>query len=146
MQNKYQMKPLPFVPGSEFAGTVIEAVGEGVTHLQVGQSGLPVGHRRLWHPHPGPGSPVHTAASRFPFVDAAAFIMIYATSTTRWWIGANSKPVKPCWCWAQPGRGHGGHPDRQGHGCPVIAAASTDEKCALCTSIGRRRHHQLRSS
>ena len=38
VQNKYQMKPdLPFVPGSEYAG-VIEAVGEGVTHLKVGQS------------------------------------------------------------------------------------------------------------
>src|SRR4051794_4907392 len=38
VQNKYQHKPpLPFVPGSEYAG-VIEAVGEGVKHLQVGQS------------------------------------------------------------------------------------------------------------
>ena len=38
VQNKYQMKPpLPFVPGSEYAGT-IEAVGEGVKHLQVGQA------------------------------------------------------------------------------------------------------------
>ena len=38
VQNKYQMKPpLPFVPGSEYAG-VIEAVGEGVVHLKVGQN------------------------------------------------------------------------------------------------------------
>ena len=38
VQNKYQMKPpLPFVPGSEYAG-VVEAVGDGVKHLQVGQS------------------------------------------------------------------------------------------------------------
>jgi NADPH:quinone reductase len=38
VQNKYQMKPeLPFVPGSEYAGKV-QAVGEGVTHLKVGQS------------------------------------------------------------------------------------------------------------
>ena len=38
VQNKYQMKPeLPFVPGSEYAG-VVEAVGEGVTHLKVGQA------------------------------------------------------------------------------------------------------------
>ena len=36
VQNKYQMKPpLPFVPGSEYAG-VIEAVGEGVKGLKVG--------------------------------------------------------------------------------------------------------------
>ncbi len=38
VQNKYQMKPaLPFVPGSEYAGTV-QALGEGVTHLKVGQN------------------------------------------------------------------------------------------------------------
>lgn len=37
VQNKYQMKPeLPFVPGSEYAG-VVQAVGEGVSHLSVGQ-------------------------------------------------------------------------------------------------------------
>src|SRR5882762_1747626 len=38
VQNKYQMKPpLPFVPGSEYAG-VVDAVGEGVAHLKVGDS------------------------------------------------------------------------------------------------------------
>ena len=38
VQNKYQMKPpLPFVPGSEYAG-VVAAVGDGVTHLKVGQN------------------------------------------------------------------------------------------------------------
>ena len=38
VQNKYQIKPpLPFVPGAEFAG-VVQAVGEGVTHLRVGQN------------------------------------------------------------------------------------------------------------
>ncbi|MEG0139330.1 MAG: alcohol dehydrogenase catalytic domain-containing protein, partial [Comamonas sp.] len=37
VQNKYQIKPpLPFVPGSEYAG-VVQAVGEGVKHLKVGQ-------------------------------------------------------------------------------------------------------------
>src|SRR5688572_20591437 len=38
VQNKYQIKPpLPFVPGSEYAG-VVAAVGDGVTHLQIGQN------------------------------------------------------------------------------------------------------------
>ncbi len=52
VQSKYQIKPpLPFVPGSEYAG-VVEAVGEGVTGFKVGAAGgLPVGHRRLRHPH-----------------------------------------------------------------------------------------------
>ena len=43
VQNKYQIKPpLPFVPGSEYAG-VVEAVGEGVTQLKVGERSLPSG-------------------------------------------------------------------------------------------------------
>ena len=38
VQNKYQMKPpLPFVPGSEFAG-LIEAVGAGVTAFKPGDA------------------------------------------------------------------------------------------------------------
>ena len=38
VQNKYQIKPaLPFVPGSEYAG-VVEAVGQGVSHLKIGQA------------------------------------------------------------------------------------------------------------
>ena len=37
VQNKYQFKPpLPFVPGAEYSGTV-DAMGDGVTHLKVGQ-------------------------------------------------------------------------------------------------------------
>src|SRR5829696_8520788 len=38
VQNKYQVKPpLPFVPGSEYAG-VVDAVGEGVTNLKPGDA------------------------------------------------------------------------------------------------------------
>ena len=43
VQNKYQFKPpLPFVPGSEYAG-VVEAVGEGVKHLKVGDPVAAIG-------------------------------------------------------------------------------------------------------
>jgi len=54
VQNKYQMKPaLPFVPGSEYAG-VVRALGEGVKHLQIGQtvaclSGTGGSARTRWH-------------------------------------------------------------------------------------------------
>ena len=38
VEGKYQFKPaLPFVPGAEFAGR-IDAVGEGVQHLKVGDA------------------------------------------------------------------------------------------------------------
>ncbi|MFN5722507.1 MAG: alcohol dehydrogenase catalytic domain-containing protein, partial [Betaproteobacteria bacterium] len=37
VENKYQIKPpLPFVPGAEYSG-VVQAVGEGVNHLPIGQ-------------------------------------------------------------------------------------------------------------
>ena len=41
VQNKYQMKPpLPFVPGSEYAG-VVEAVGDGVARSRSAMRSLP---------------------------------------------------------------------------------------------------------
>jgi NADPH2:quinone reductase len=83
VQNKYQIKPpLPFVPGSEYAG-VVQAVGEGVNTSGGPERGLPLGHGRLRHPHAGTCGAVHAAAGRLPHVDAAAFIMTYATSTMR---------------------------------------------------------------
>ena len=43
VEGKYQMKPtLPFVPGSEFAGTV-DAVGDGVRHLKAGDKVAAIG-------------------------------------------------------------------------------------------------------
>ena len=43
MQNKYQVKPpLPFVPGSEFSG-VVQAVGDGVRHVKVGDAVASIG-------------------------------------------------------------------------------------------------------
>src|SRR5918993_6018623 len=53
VQNKYQMKPaLPFVPGSEYAGT-IEAVGSGVSHLKVGDAVAAFGGTGGFAPYPG---------------------------------------------------------------------------------------------
>ena len=43
VQNKYQVKPpLPFVPGSEFSGSV-DALGEGVTGFAVGDRVATIG-------------------------------------------------------------------------------------------------------
>ncbi|MEY4154708.1 MAG: alcohol dehydrogenase, partial [Pseudomonadota bacterium] len=81
VQNKYQMKPdLPFVPGSEYAG-VIEAVGEGMTHLKVGQSVACLSGTGGFGTHTlAPAKLCMPLPAGFPAVDAAAFIMIYATS------------------------------------------------------------------
>jgi NADPH:quinone reductase-like Zn-dependent oxidoreductase len=63
VQNKYQMKPpLPFVPGSEYAG-VVEAVGEGVTHLKVGQAWPACRAPAALAPTRWPRRAVHAAAA-----------------------------------------------------------------------------------
>ena len=92
VQNKYQMKPpLPFVPGSEYAGTV-EAVGEGVTHLKVGQRVACLSGTCGFATHAiAPAALCMPLPPGFPAVDAAAFIMIYATS---WHALTDRAPLK----------------------------------------------------
>ena len=81
VQNKYQMKPaLPFVPGSEYAGR-IEAVGKDVADLKIGQAVACLSGTGGFGTHTV--APAHLCLplpSEFDPVDAAAFIMIYATS------------------------------------------------------------------
>src|SRR3954469_2092068 len=81
VQNKYQIKPpLPFVPGSENAG-VVQAVGEGVKHLQVGQNVACLSGTGGFGTHTiAPAALCMPLPPVFSYVDAAAFIMIYATS------------------------------------------------------------------
>jgi NADPH2:quinone reductase len=138
VQNKYQMKPpLPFVPGSEYAG-VVEAVGEGVTHLKAGQNVACLTGTG--------GFATHAIASAalcmplpagFPHVDAAAFIMIYATSHHALVDRAQLKAGETVLILgAAGGVGTSAIQIAKALGARVIAAASTDEKCALCTSLG----------
>lgn len=138
VQDKYQIKPeLPFVPGSEYAG-VVEALGEGVSGLAVGQavaclSGTggfathALALAKLCMPLP-PG---------FAPVDAAAFIMIYATShhalLDRGQLKAGETVLV---LGAAGGVGTAAIQIAKIAGARVIAAASTDEKCAFCQSHG----------
>jgi NADPH:quinone reductase len=138
VQNKYQHKPpLPFVPGSEYAG-VVAAVGEGVSHLKVGQPVACLSGTG--------GFATHTIAkadlcmplpSGFPFVDAAAFIMIYATSHHALVDRAQLKAGETVLVLgAAGGVGTSAIQIAKAMGARVIAAASSDEKCELCRSIG----------
>jgi len=81
VQNKYQMKPeLPFVPGSEYAGT-IEAIGEGVQNLHVGQSVACLSGTGGFGTHTlAPAKLCMPLPNGFATTDGAAFIMTYATS------------------------------------------------------------------
>jgi NADPH:quinone reductase len=138
VQNKYQMKPpLPFVPGSEYAG-VIAAVGEGVTQLKVGQSVACLSGTGGFATHTiAPAALCMPLPPGFPHVDAAAFIMIYATSHHALVDRGQLKPGETVLVLgAAGGVGTSAIQVAKAIGAHVIAAASTDEKCALCKSIG----------
>ena len=138
VQNKYQMKPpLPFVPGSEYAG-VIQALGEGVTHLQVGQNVACLSGTGGFGTHTiAPAALCMPLPDGFSYVDAAAFIMIYATSWHALIDRARLLAEETVLVLgAAGGVGTAAIQIAKAAGARVIAAASTDEKCALCTSIG----------
>ncbi|MFT7402518.1 MAG: NADPH2:quinone reductase [Hydrogenophaga sp.] len=138
VQNKYQMKPpLPFVPGSEYAG-VVRAVGEGVKHLQAGQSVACLSGTGGFATHTiAPANLCMPLPPGFSPVDAAAFIMIYATS----WHGLMDRAALQAGetvlvLGAAGGVGTAAIQLAKAAGARVIAAASTDEKCALCKTLG----------
>ena len=138
VQNKYQIKPpLPFVPGSEYAG-VVQAVGEGVTHLQVGQSVACLSGTGGFATHTiAPAALCMPLPKGFGYVDAAAFIMIYATSYHALVDRAQLKAGETVLVLgAAGGVGTAAIQIAKAMGARVIAAASSDEKCALCKSIG----------
>lgn len=138
VQNKYQIKPpLPFVPGSEYAG-VVQAVGEGVKHLQVGQNVACLSGTGGFGTHTlAPAALCMPLPGGFSHVDAAAFIMIYATSWHALMDRAQLKAGETVLVLgAAGGVGTAAIQVAKAAGARVIAAASTDEKCALCSSIG----------
>ncbi len=138
VQNKYQMKPaLPFVPGSEYAG-VVQAVGPEVKHLRVGQHVACLSGTGGFGTHTlAPAALCLPLPDAFGFVDAAAFIMIYATSHHALVDRAQLKAGETVLVLgAAGGVGTSAIQIAKACGARVIAAASTDEKCALCKSIG----------
>ncbi|HEV7577196.1 MAG TPA: NADPH:quinone oxidoreductase family protein [Caldimonas sp.] len=138
VQNKYQMKPpLPFVPGSEYAGTV-EAVGVGVEHLKVGDAIAAFGGTGGFGTHAVVNAAlVMPLPAGFPFDDAAAFILTYATTHHALVDRAQMKSGETLLVLGAAG-GVGTAAIQIGKvlGARVIAAASSDEKCELCRSIG----------
>jgi len=138
VQNKYQMKPaLPFVPGSEYAG-VIEAIGSEVKHLKVGQTVACLSGTGGFATHTlAPAKLCLPLTPSFNAVDAAAFIMIYATSYHALVDRAQLKAGETVLILgAAGGVGSSAIQIAKAVGAKVIAAASTDEKCALCRQLG----------
>ncbi|MHC1949925.1 NADPH:quinone oxidoreductase family protein [Bradyrhizobium sp. UFLA06-06] len=138
VQNKYQHKPpLPFVPGSEYAGTVV-AVGEGVTHIKPGQEVACLSGTGGFATHTtAPAALCMPLPPGMTHVDAAAFIMTYATSyhalLDRGQLKAGETVLV---LGAAGGVGTAAIQIGKVAGARVVAAASTDEKCELCKQQG----------
>jgi NADPH2:quinone reductase len=138
VQNKYQMKPpLPFVPGSEYAGTV-EAVGDGVKHVKVGDAVAAFGGTGGFATHAVVDAAlVMPLPPGFAFDDAAAFILTYATThhalVDRGQLKAGETLLV---LGAAGGVGTAAIQIGKVLGARVIAASSSDEKGELCRSIG----------
>ena len=138
VQNKYQFKPAPpFVPGSEYAG-VVEAVGDGVRHLKPGQHVACLSGTGGFATHTiAPAQLCMPLPDGFPFVDAAAFIMIYCTSHHALLDRAQLKAGETVLVLgAAGGVGTAAIQIAKLAGARVIAAASSEEKCTLCKSLG----------
>ena len=138
VQNKYQIKPpLPFVPGSEYAGVVL-AVGNDVSHLKVGQHVACLSGTGGFGTHTlAPATLCLPLPSEFSFVDAAAFTMIYGTAYHALVDRAQLKTGETVLVLgAAGGVGTSAIQIAKSCGAHVIAAASSAEKCALCRSIG----------
>src|SRR5262245_25489305 len=80
IQDKYQIKaPLPFSPGSEFAGT-IDAVGDGVTRFAPGQSVIGfTGWGAFAEEIAVPQDRLIAMPEGMPFDVAGSFLMTYGT-------------------------------------------------------------------
>ena len=138
VQNKYQMKPpLPFVPGSEYAG-VVDAIGAGVTHLKLGDAVAAFGGTGGFGTHAVVSAAlVMPLPPGFAFDDAAAFILTYGTTHHALLDrGALKAGETVLVLGAAGGVGTAAIQIAKTVGARVIAAASSDEKCALCRELG----------
>ena len=138
IQGKYQFKPeLPFVPGSDIAG-IITAAGEGVKHLKVGDEVF--GFTMTGGYAEKANVSAKTIFPKPPMMDypvAASFLLAYSTSyhalVDRAYIKEGDTLVV---LGASGGVGLAAIEIAKCLGARVIAAASTDEKLALCKKHG----------
>ena len=138
VQGKYQFKPaLPFVPGSEYSG-VVEALGEGVTQLKVGDAVAAMGSTGGFATHAiVAAKSVLKLPPGFALEDGAAFALTYGTTHHALVDRAALKAGETVLVLgAAGGVGTSAIQVAKAMGAKVIAAASTDEKCAFCRELG----------
>jgi NADPH2:quinone reductase len=138
IEDKYQFKPnRPFAPGGEVAGEV-KAVGEGVTHLQVGQRVLAsTGWGGMAEELALEAHRVTPIPDAMPFDEAAAFMMTYGTS----WYGLKDRGHLKAGetllvLGAAGGVGVAAVELGKAMGAQVTAAASTNDKVQFALEAG----------
>lgn len=138
IQGLYQFKPpLPFSPGGELAG-VVEAVGEQVTHLRPGDNVVAfTGWGAFAEQVVADAFKVIPLPPGFDLAVAAGFTMTYATAyhalKDRAQLRAGERVLV---LGAAGGVGLAAVELAKRMGAEVIAAASSDEKLALCKEYG----------
>ncbi len=138
VEGKYQFKPaLPFVPGAEYAG-IVDAVGEGVTHVKPGDTVAAIAGTGGFATHACvKASQVMPLPPGFNVEHGAAFAFTYGTSHHALVDRAQLKPGETVLVLgAAGGVGTAALQIAKAMGARVIAAASSAEKCALCTELG----------
>ena len=138
IQKKYQVQPpLPFTPGSEAAG-VVRAVGEGVRHVKPGDRVIAfTGTGAFAEELIAPASGVIPLPGNVPDEVAASFTLVYGTSHHAVVDRAALKPGETMLVLgAAGGVGLAAVEIGKALGARVIAAASSDDKLAVCTAHG----------
>jgi NADPH2:quinone reductase len=138
IQGKYQIKPpMPFSPGGEVAG-IIKEVGEGVTHLKVGDKVFSLtGFGGFAEEVEADAKTTLLMPEGLDFVTASSLMYTYGTSYHALKNRAELKAGETLLVLGAAG-GVGLAAVELGKimGAKVIAAASTDEKLALCKKFG----------
>jgi NADPH2:quinone reductase len=138
IQNKYQFKPpLPFTPGSELSG-VVNSVGEGVTQYKPGDKVIAfIGHGAFAQQVVAPVANLMPMPPGMDFDIAAAITLTYGTShhavVDRAQLQAGETMLV---LGAAGGVGLAAIEIGKALGARVIAAASSDEKLAVCREHG----------
>lgn len=138
IQGKYQFKPaFPFTPGGEVSG-IIDAVGEGVTHVKPGDRVIGMTLTGGFAEQTVvPASNCFPIPDSMPFDVAAGFTMTYGTSHHALKQRAQLQPGETVLVLgAAGGVGLAAVELAKVMGAKVIAAASTDEKLELTRQYG----------
>lgn len=138
IEDRYQFKPpRPFAPGGEVAG-IVSAVGEGVTHLKVGDRVIAgCGNGGLAEQVATRASNAYRLPEKFGFAEGSALLMTYGTSIHALVDRGRLKAGETLLVLgAAGGVGLAAVEIGKAMGARVVGAVSSEEKAALVHEAG----------